>query len=59
MSDSKPIFAEADRKSVWNKIARIARILTEFASDHDPFLMYGRAGVQLFLFHHCFERDDE
>lgn len=59
MSDSKPIFAEADRKSVWNKIDRIARILTEFASDHDPFLMYGRAGVQLFLFYHCFERDDE
>lgn len=55
----QPIFIEQDSHAIWQKINEIARILIEFESDYDPFLMYGEAGIQLFLFHRCFALNDE
>lgn len=53
------IFTEANQKNIWQKIDEIALVLMRFDRDCDPFLMYGEAGIQLFLFHRCFELDDE
>ena len=60
MNNKQPIFTETDQKNIWQKINEIALLLMmRFDRDHDPFLMYGEAGIQLFLFHRCFELDDE
>mgnify|MGYP000003676728 FL=1 len=59
MNNKQPIFTEANQKNIWQKIDEIALVLIRFDRDYDPFLMYGEAGIQLFLFHRCFELDDE
>ena len=59
MNNKQPIFTEANQKNIWQKIDEIALVLMRFDRDYDPFLMYGEAGIQLFLFHRCFELDDE
>ena len=60
MNNKQPIFTEANQKNIWQKINEIALLLMiRFDRDYDPFLMYGEAGIQLFLFHRCFELDDE
>lgn len=59
MNNKQPIFTEANQKNIWQKIDEIALVLMRFDRDCDPFLMYGEAGIQLFLFHRCFELDDE
>ena len=58
MNNKQPIFTEANQKNIWQKINEIALLLMiRFDRDYDPFLMYGEAGIQLFLFHRCFELD--
>ena len=59
MNNKQPIFTETAQKNIWQRINEITLLLMKFDRDYDPFLMYGEAGIQLFLFHRCFELDDE
>ena len=54
----KPLFVDADREAIWQKIHEIAQILL-IHHTHDHSLMHGDLGSVFFLLHYCFETGNE
>ena len=53
------ILTDTEKEIVKQKIDEIAEVLIKYDCTLSESLLHGGMGVSLFLFHHCFELDDE